>query len=99
MSELTHWFCVAGVGGTSLGANEEAAEEAAEEEAAAAAAESEAGGKESVVSAAQRMTVANKKSLRSVLNQVAVVGSFSKPSERSVLQQGADREATTKTQR
>lgn len=78
MAVLTHWFCVAGVGGTSLGANEEAAEEAAEEEAAAAAEESEAGGQESVALAAQRMTVANKKSLRSVVNQVAVVESVLK---------------------
>ena len=56
-----------GVGGTTLGANEEAAEEAAEEEAAAEGAD--AGGKEGVLSAAQRMTVANKKSLRELIER------------------------------
>ena len=53
---------VEGVGGTTLGANEEAAEEAAEDD----TEQSAEGGdtKEGVLSAAQQMTVANKKTLR-----------------------------------
>lgn len=56
-------FCVKGVGGTTLGANEEAAEEEAVAEDTVEGAEG-GGTKEGVLSAAQQMTVANKKTLR-----------------------------------